>query len=210
MDRLIAGIRTFKTREIEAHPDFWQELASGQAPHTLFITCCDSRVVPSLLTNTRPGELFVVRNIANIVPFWRESDEFFATTSTIEYSVKVLKVRDIVVCGHSDCGGCAAFYKDEATLATIPHTRKWMELARPVVEAIRHDDALMKDPARRAHETELRNVALQVDHLLTYPYIREAMAAGELEVSGWHWDLASGTVLVLDRETGRFKPVTRG
>ena len=108
MEKLFKGIARFRREDFESHRQLFKELGRKQQPHTLFIGCSDSRVVPELITRTRPGELFMIRNVANIVPPYRKTEDFAGTTSAIEYAVHVLDVEAIVVCGHSNCGGCAA------------------------------------------------------------------------------------------------------
>lgn len=137
LDRLLDGVRDFNTREFIPNQQFFQELKEQQSPHTLFIGCSDSRVVPHMLTQSFAGELFVVRNIGNLVPLYgKDSDTFAATSAVIEYAVKQLRVKSIVVCGHSNCGGCAALYYKEEEMKKLPHTKMWLELAKPVKEIV--------------------------------------------------------------------------
>ncbi|KUO69800.1 MAG: carbonic anhydrase, partial [Desulfosporosinus sp. BRH_c37] len=136
MDYLKAGLIKFRTQDYEEHKNLFCRLKRHQEPHTLFITCSDSRVVPQLITKSLPGELFVVRNIANIIPKYKESHEYVATTSAttaaIEYAVNILKVKSIIICGHSNCGGCSAIHYPDEVLEKIPATKKWLELAENV------------------------------------------------------------------------------
>ncbi|MEJ2520550.1 MAG: carbonic anhydrase, partial [Desulfuromonadales bacterium] len=132
MEKLFKGIARFRHEDFEVHRELFRELGRKQQPHTLFIGCSDSRVVPELITRTRPGELFMIRNIANIVPPYRQTHEFAATTAAIEYAVEVLNVAAIVVCGHSNCGGCAALHQDPKTLQHIPHVARWLEISQEV------------------------------------------------------------------------------
>ena len=114
MHNLFEGVVKFQQKDFEEHKELFSDLKSKQAPHTLFIGCSDSRVVPSLITKTMPGDLFIVRNIGNLVPPWRETDDYLSTTSAIEYAVEVLNVENIVVCGHSNCGACASLFFDDS------------------------------------------------------------------------------------------------
>lgn len=132
MERLFTGITRFREEDFEAHKELFQQLGRQQKPHTLFIGCADSRVVPERLTRTMPGELFMVRNVANLVPPFRLTEEFVATTASIEYAVQVLEVENIVVCGHSNCGGCAALNRSQEELAHIPNVRRWLEISKEV------------------------------------------------------------------------------
>lgn len=129
MQKLLEGLIKFREIDFEEHKELFGQLSKEQNPHTLFIGCSDSRLIPNLITQTLPGELFVVRNIANIVPPYHESEEYLSTTSSIEYAVNVLEIENIVVCGHSNCGGCKSLYASDEVLNEIPHTKKWLELA---------------------------------------------------------------------------------
>ena len=114
MQEILDGAVKFMEEDFLEHKELFESLSDGQTPHTLFVGCIDSRVVPNLITNTMPGDLVVVRNIANIVPPYRKSEEFLATTSAIEYSLQALNVKNVIICGHSNCGGCAALWMDES------------------------------------------------------------------------------------------------
>jgi carbonic anhydrase len=183
--RLFEGIREFKANEYIPRQQFFEELGKKQNPHTLFIGCSDSRVVPNLITQTFPGELFVVRNIANLVPHYkRHSDTYLATTSAIEFAVNQMNVSNIVVCGHSNCGGCAALYQDKE-LKNLPHTKKWMELAHPVKKIVEQKIAKNKITLEeRTLFTEQLNVVEQMNHLLKYSYIKKRVKEGKLNVMG--------------------------
>jgi len=191
MDKLFKGYMKFRREDFVSHRELFRELGRRQAPHTLFIGCSDSRVVPNLITKTPPGELFIVRNIANIVPPFRETEEYVATTSAVEYAVQVLGVDGIVVCGHSNCGGCAAMNSAPEDLGHIPHVRKWLEVSREVRGRV---DRLMTgdSPEEREWLTEQVNILVQMKNLLTYPYVREKYEAGRLSIYGWHYIIETG------------------
>jgi len=193
MDKLFRGIMEFQKQEFEDHRELFKQLGRTQKPHTLFIGCSDSRVVPNLITRTHPGELFVVRNIANIVPPYRETEEFVATTSAIEYAILALEVDSIVVCGHSNCGGCAALNQDDADLAHLPHVKKWLQVSKEVrgrVDRLVTSDA----PEEREWLTERVNILVQMRNLLTFPYIRTRFDEGTLQVLGWHYIIETGEI----------------
>ena len=192
MKELFDGVKEFSRREFEKNRKLYHSIKSSQNPHTLFISCSDSRIVPNLLTKSAPGDLFIIRNIANIVPFYRQSAEYLSTTSAIEYAVVVLGVENIVVCGHSNCGGCRALYADEQQLKSIPHTRKWLELAAPVREKMKSRGHVIDDDT--AWLVEQENIVLQMKHLLSYPYIREAHENGSLKIMGWYYNIGLGEV----------------
>ena len=204
MEKLLNGAVEFKRQDFENHKEFFTQLGRKQEPHTLFIGCSDSRVVPHLITKAVPGELFIVRNIANIVPIYRMTDEFLSTTAAIEYAVKQLNVDHIVVCGHSNCGGCQALYDSPEELKELPHTRKWLELAYPVREKVLAQVG-PNDLAEREWLTEQVNVVEQMRHLLTYPFIAERYLAGSLFIHGWHYIIETGEVFVYDKEKQSFE-----
>lgn len=206
MEKLLQGLIKFRENDFEVHRELFEQLSKSQNPHTLFIGCSDSRLVPDLITQTLPGELFVVRNIANIVPPYRKSPEYLATTSAIEYAVNVLEIQNIIVCGHSNCGGCESLYSPDEVLNTIPHTKKWLELAGNVKNKV-----LSKVPeeekAKREWMTEQINVVEQLKHLLTYPFIREKYAQGTLTIEGWYYIIETGEVYIYNKQNGVFELV---
>ena len=202
MDSLFDGVKEFNANDFLDNKALFEKIGRSQEPHTLFIGCSDSRIVPNLITKTLPGELFVIRNIANLVPPYRTSDEFLATTSAIEYSVKILNVSTILICGHSNCGGCNALYMDEARGAEIPHTRKWLELAKNVRSKMLK--LKIADPAVRVWMTEQLNIVEQMNHLLSYPYIREKYNKGELNILGWYYIIGTGEVFNYQKNENKF------
>ena len=203
MQKLLEGIVHFRKDDFEAHRALFSSLKEGQAPHTLFISCSDSRVDPNLITNTLPGELFIIRNVANLVPPYRETAEYVATTSAIEYAVLALGIQNIIVCGHSNCGGCASALKPDEELEGLPHTKKWLELANPVREKVLK--AIPEDePEAREWMMEQSNVIEQLRHLWTYPYIKERVLAEKLALSGWYYIIETGEVFIYNREQGEF------
>jgi carbonic anhydrase len=205
MKKLFDGIVEFRKTDFEQHKELFRKISEGQTPHTLFIGCSDSRLVPNTITKTLPGEIFVVRNIANIVPVYRESVDFLSTTSAIEYALLVLNVENILVCGHSNCGGCASLYKTDGELSYTPHTKKWLELARPVKEKVLDILPDIHDRAAREWLTEQMNVVEQITHLLTYPYIRERYNNGNLTILGWHYIIETGEIFGYNDEKGFFE-----
>ncbi len=201
MKYLFDGVKEFNTRDFMEHRELFESIGKQQNPHTLFIGCSDSRVVPNLITKTLPGELFVIRNIANLVPMYRESEEFLATTSAIEYAVKMLGVSNIVICGHSNCGGCNAMFADDPD-NDIPHTKKWLELARCVREKILAEN--IADPHEREWKAEQLNIVEQMNHLLSYPFIREKYLKGDISILGWYYIIDTGEIFNYDKNEKKF------
>ncbi len=172
------------------HKKLFEDLSKKQAPHTLFIGCSDSRVVPNLITNTLPGELFVVRNIANIVPHYRLVDEFLATTSAIDYAIIALNVENIVVCGHSNCGGCEAIWHPKK-LENMPSVANWLRQLDDVKHEIQNSDAPLEE---RAWLTERLCILQSLENLRTFPQVKEREEKGELRLFGWHYIIETGEV----------------
>ncbi|MFA5971227.1 MAG: carbonic anhydrase [Lentimicrobiaceae bacterium] len=204
MNKLIAGAVAFRQHDFETHEQLFSELGKEQKPHTLFIGCSDSRVVPNMITASMPGELFIVRNIANIVPPYQQSGEYLAAISAIEFAVEALEVENIVVCGHSNCGGCAALFKPAEYFDKLPHTRKWIELALPIKEKVL---SLLPDgnAASREWMAEQLNVVEQIHHLITYPYIAEKYIKGLITISGWYYIIETGEIFNYNVDKGFFE-----
>ena len=207
MDKLFKGYMKFRKDDFESHRELFQTLGREQKPHTLFIGCSDSRVVPNLITQTHPGELFIVRNVANIVPPYRKTEEYVSTTSAIEYAVLALEVDSIVVCGHSNCGGCSALHMSHEELDHLPHVRKWLELSSEVRGRV---DRLMTgdSPEEREWLTEQINILVQMRNLLTYPYIKEKYERGVLNIYGWHYIIETGEIFSFNDEKEVFELIT--
>lgn len=196
-DKLIEGLRRYEREHLPQLREHFAKLAEeGQKPTTLFIGCCDSRLVPNLLTDSGPGEIFVVRNVGNFVPPFESDDGFHGTSAAIEFAVMILGVTDIVVCGHSDCGAIRALYRPPN--ASTPHINRWLTLGRP---------AMIEGGTGTADEyirTEQRSIAVQLERLLTFPMVRERVDAGKLALHGWYFVIDTGEVLVLDVGSGKF------
>lgn len=207
MEELFKGVKKFASKDFLEHKELFSKLADKQTPHTLFIGCSDSRLIPNMITNTLPGELFVVRNIANIVPKYRTTQEFVATTSAIEYAVVVLGIENIIICGHSNCGGCKALYLSDKEMEKIPHTKKWLELAHPVKAKVEKMLGTEIDPIKREWLTEQMNIVEQMNHLLTFPYISDLYEKGKIKIFGWYYLIETGEVYNYSKEQSVFTKI---
>ncbi len=205
MEYLFKGVKEFNGQDFEEHKELFAKIGRKQDPHTLFIGCSDSRIVPNLITKTLPGELFVIRNIANLVPMFRLSEEFLATTSAIEYAVQILNVENILICGHSNCGGCNALFMEPSLTNNIPHTRHWLELARPVAEKVLAMN--LKSAAEREWMVEQMNIVEQMNHLLSYPYIKEKFDTGKLNILGWYYIIETGEIYNYNVDSRKFEKI---
>ena len=199
MEKLVNGIIDFQNGDFKSREALFAELANGQSPEVLFITCADSRIDPGLITQTEPGELFVCRNAGNIVPPHAKISG--GTVASIEYAVAVLGVKHIVVCGHTDCGAMKGALNPKG-LDALPHVQNWLEHSRGAVEVVE---------AKRGKATadELlmvieENVLLQLQHLRTHPAVASALAAGEVELHGWVYHIGNGMVTCHDESADAF------
>jgi carbonic anhydrase len=194
LQELKGGIRRFRTKVYPENEATYQKaVMEPQAPHALFVTCADSRIDPELITQSGPGDLFVTRNVGNLVPAYGEM--MGGVSAVIEYAVSALKVQHVVVCGHSDCGAMKGLLHPEA-LATMPTVKSWLKNAHAalsVAESLGGADEKPSDLMRRLTE---ENVLLQMQHLRTHPSVAGAMARGELTISGWVYDIGKGEVRI--------------
>jgi carbonic anhydrase len=198
--QLVEGLQRFRREYFPLFREHYQRLvAEGQKASTLFLGCADSRVVPDLLTSALPGDLFVIRNVGNLVPPFEPDAGFHGTSAGIEFAALVLGVKDIVVCGHSHCGAIKALFtpaRDDA-----PHITRWLDLARPAAA----DSEMTEANLRR---TEMRSIVLQIERLMTFPMVRERVERGDLCLHGWYYVIEQGQVLGLDMGSGDFRPLS--
>ncbi|USI73248.1 carbonic anhydrase [Sphingomonas morindae] len=205
MNELIGRVYNFEKHVFPNQSELFGKLVrDGQAPKALMISCADSRIVPEQILQAEPGDLFVCRNAGNIVPPFSEQNG--GVTSTVEFAVMVLGVRDIIVCGHSDCGAMKGLAGDPAKLGRMPNVAAWLRhgtAARDVVDSSYEG----LDEGERVHAISLENVVAQLAHLRTHPSVAAGIARGEISLHGWFVDIHQGQVLGLDGETGRFVPL---
>ncbi len=202
MEKIFKGVINFKKEDYEAHKELFKELKKGQKPHTFFIGCSDSRVVPNLITKTLPGELFVVRNIANVVPPCNLNDGTYkCTASALEYAVNYLEVKNIVVCGHSNCGGLKALFYPEEKLKKMPFVDKWLDIIKPLKKEVEN----IEDEGLREWEIEQLNIIKQLDNLLTYDFVKKRVEEGKLNLLGWYYIIKTGEVYNYNFEKNEFE-----
>jgi carbonic anhydrase len=200
MRRLIAGYKAFRGGRWQAEHERYVELArDGQRPETLIIACSDSRSDPATIFNARPGELFVVRNIAAIVPPLEIDNSHHGTTAAIAFAVLVLNVRNILVMGHAQCGGIQAAL-DKNFGDDVPFLRSWIDLLAPAVARA----GRAEDDAARHTALERDAVRLSMERLMTYPFIAERVRQGVLEINGARFGIADGRLEVFDPAAGAF------
>lgn len=199
-DDLVRRLARFERRFFPKYRDEYRRLvAEGQRPRTLFIGCSDSRIVPYVLTGTGPGDLFVVRNVGNLVPPYAAAGGDPQLGAAIEFAVLKLAVRDIVLCGHSHCGAIRALYNDPAALADTPHLVRWLDHGREAVLPVTASEEALR-------RTEQRSIVLGLERLMGYPAVAAGVAAGTLFLHGWHYIIEEGRILVFDVDSGAFVP----
>lgn len=205
MEKLVSGIAKFQKTLFQEKKPLFTRLAKGQNPEVLFITCSDSRIDPTLITQTQPGDLFIARNAGNFVP------PHFSTFTTdmdasIEFACKVLKVRHVVICGHTDCGAMKGAL-DPETVRHLPHVYNWLSHAAAASAKVkgRHGGELTHE-----HLPELirENVVMQLKHLETHPAVAERLAQGDLLLHGWVYDIEHGEICCYEAGAGTFVPVS--
>jgi len=204
MNELIGRVFRFEKSVFPGSSDLYAKLATdGQSPKALMISCADSRVVPELIMQAQPGDLFVCRNAGNIVPPFATQNG--GVSSTVEYAVMALGVRDIIVCGHSDCGAMKALSKPES-LEGMPNVAAWLRHSAAAQHVVDRSYPQLADHDR-VRALSLENVVAQIAHLRTHPSVAAAVVRGEMALHGWFVDIHAGQVLGLDGETGRFMPL---
>ena len=206
MEKLITGLHQFQENIFSKKRKLFERLAAGQKPLALFITCSDSRIDPSLLTQTNPGELFILRNAGNIVPPYGAVHG--GEAATIEYAVCVLKVRDIIVCGHSHCGAMAGLL-DPPSIQSLPSVRSWVAHAEATRRIIQENYAHLEDGKARLTATVEENVLVQLENLRTHPAVAAALARDDLTLHGWVYKFESGQVFSYDPVSGQFLSLDR-
>jgi carbonic anhydrase len=179
---------------------------TGQSPKALFIGCSDSRVIPDMMVQSNPGDLFVIRNVGNFVPPYKPDEDYHATASGIEYAVSVLNVKEIIICGHSHCGACQHLYQKIEDSSLI-HTKKWLELGESAKSSALLSlgaNAPMEDLLRL---TEKLSVIKQIERILTYPNVKQRFENGDLHIHGWYYDIETGEIDYYNADTYEFLPL---
>jgi carbonic anhydrase len=208
MERLIEGVHKFQKDQFGNYRKLFRKLSQeGQNPHTLFITCSDSRVLAELITQSKPGDLFVVKNVGNIVPPSSATGTTNSTAAAIEFAVETLRVSDIVVCGHSQCGAISALLDTSRVGDSMPHLRDWLKIASPVLDAMRSQYMHLRDEATRIDTASEENVLFGLENLHSYHCVQERLMDGSLRLHGWFFKIATAELFAYDPETLQFLPL---
>ncbi len=203
MQKLVQGIHRFQTDSFQPLQGLFERLAKGQNPETLFITCSDSRIDPNLLTKSEPGELFIVRNAGNIVP--PHGGTSGGEVASIEFAVVGLGVRDIIICGHSQCGAMKALLHPEM-LTPLPAMAAWLKHAETTGRIVQENYQHLEGD-QLLNATIEENVIVQLEHLRTLPSVASRLVRGDLHLHGWVYKFETGQVFAFDRSSGQFVPI---
>jgi carbonic anhydrase len=210
MQKLLEGVHRFQQREFGKYKEVFRRLSrDGQKPHTLFITCADSRVVAELITQSKPGDIFVIKNIGNIVPPAADDIGWNSTGAGIEFAVDILGVSDVVVCGHSQCGAISALMKPEAAPEELKLLRKWISLAAPVRETIERNYHHLDSEAARIRAAEEENVLFSIDQLHAYSSVARRLQEGSLRLHAWFFKIDTAELFGYDPENRQFQLITQ-
>ena len=203
MEKIIPGVAKFRSEVFPERKHLFEKLATGQEPRALFLTCADSRIDPSLLTQTDPGELFICRNAGNIVP--PHTGQTGGMTASIEYAVAVLNVPHIIVCGHTGCGAMTGAM-DLEKVKSLRHVSEWLTYSEAAVAIVKENYPEAK-PEEKLNLVIEQNVLLQIRHLETHPHVAARLASRKIQLHGWVYNIGTGEVTAYDAAAGKFLPL---
>jgi len=208
IQKMVRGFRHFRKTYFSDEPELYDQLKHGQTPGILMIACCDSRVDPVQITGSSPGDVFVVRNVANLVPPYNPDSSFHGVSSAIEYAVCSLKVKHVIVLGHSNCGGIRALMSEGHDCHRSEFLDQWLSVAENARTVVR--EKLKDQPL----ETQLRaceesSILLSMENLLTFPWIRERVESDRIKIHGWYFNMNNGNLYFYDSEDERFQVLVK-
>ena len=203
---LIKGNKKFREVRFSKYEADLKQLAhEGQHPEILFIGCSDSRVTPDLMLDTKPGDMFILRNVGNFVPPYNPDEDFHGTSAVIEYAVNILGVKHIIVCGHSHCGACKNLYQDLGDSPDLVNIKKWLELGKKAKEYTLLATQNKEDKEQIYRTTEKVSIVYQMENLLTFPYIVKKIKEGTVQIHGWYYNIENGSIEYYDGNDCSFK-----
>ena len=197
IEKLKTGYARFRKDYFQRNREQLEALALSQAPEVAMVSCCDSRVDPGILFDVKPGEIFVIRNVANLVPPFETKGDYHGTSAALEFAVTCLKVKQLVILGHANCGGIRALMENESTIKPDGFIDSWMQIAAPAKKEVLQRSELTT-PEQKIDACEQTAVKYSLQNLLTYPWIRSRVEAGTLDLVGCYYDLRSGELIDID------------
>lgn len=201
---LIKGFKRFQKNYFKSDDALFDQLRQGQKPKVLLIGCSDSRVDPAILTDCQPGDLFIIRNVANLIPPYEPDARYHGVSSGVEYAVRFLQVEHIIVMGHSHCGGIEALLRSTAESPIGEFIDHWVDIARPAKEKVLQELAA-KSFDKQARACEQASIMISLENLLTFPWLAERVRDEKLALHGWYFDLEAGQMLGYHPDTGEFE-----
>lgn len=206
LEQIIQGYKKFRQKYFEGQSQLYEELKDGQQPKFLVVACSDSRVDPAIILNCKPGDLFVVRNVANLIPPYENDSGHHGTSAALEFAVLGLGIKDIIILGHSSCGGIQALVENQHQIKERNFISRWMEIARPAL------DQTIKNHSHQTNENRVNvcaHLALinSLNNLLTFPWIKEKVEQQELFLHSWYFNIDSGIIEEFDDESQKFLPL---
>lgn len=205
LEDLIEGYRSYRLNWSATERELYRQLVEhGQSPKVMVIACCDSRVDPSIIMGAKPGAMFMVRNVANLVPPYAPDGAYHGTSAALEFGVAHLEVEHIIVLGHGHCGGISALYDDNGDTARSDFILPWMQIVAPARAHVQEHGAHLP-PSQQRRMMEQEAIKVSIRNLLTFPWIRARVEQGALHLHGWYYALADGLLMALDPERGNFR-----
>lgn len=202
--KFLDGIENFQQQHFGENPELASTLVSGQKPQALLIGCCDSRVDPALLMDCDLGDLFILRNIANLVPPYLKSDDYHGVSSSLEYATCYLEVSDIIVLGHSECGGISALMESAKGEEAGEFIGKWVNIAASARDKVLREKP-DETPEKQARACEKEAILVSLKNLMTFPWVKERVAKGQLSLHGWYYNMGTGQLRYYNQLTGEFE-----
>ena len=207
IEKLMDGYKRFYDNYFASNEEqLFSELALGQKPNTLVIACSDSRVDPAIVMDSKPGDLFVVRNVANLVPPYEVGGGYHGVSAALEFGVRALEVQHIIVMGHSQCGGIRALFEGIPDDSVGEFIKPWMNMAKRASERVRAEHYHAHDTEQLC-ECEMAGIVVSLENLATFPWIQSRVDEGKLKLHGWYFDIVSGEMQAYDAKTLKFSPL---
>lgn len=203
--KFISGVESFQQQHFGENSELADTLRQGQKPQALLIGCCDSRVDPALLTDCAPGDLFILRNIANLVPpYIKNNDDYHGVSSSIEYAVCYLEVSDIIILGHSQCGGIGALMQSAKGEEEGEFIGKWVNIAAPARDKVVTEMTEL-DSEQQARACEKEAILVSMKNLMSFPWVKERVSKGQLSLHGWYYNIGTGQLKYYNTLSGEFE-----
>jgi carbonic anhydrase len=206
LNKLIAGYRRFRDNYFERDKELFSQLSQGQAPKTMVIACSDSRVDPAIVMDCEPGDLFVVRNVANLVPPYEQGGGYHGVSAALEFGVRALKVRHIIVLGHQYCGGVQALLNGVVAIEGSEFIGPWVNIARKAREQVLAEMG-SEDKSEQLCACEKRSILVSLENLMSFPWIKQNVEEGNLMLHGWYFNIQGGILSAYDASADGFKPL---